>query len=321
MAIKSRIRNLVASKSEWSTKNPVLKSGELGFEVELGMGNAIISSKGKIGDGVTNWNDLPYTYEDIYPYAERTTQTVGGIPANSLLEGRKLFDIVRELVSPYVKPSFTSFKANNNNSLIYEIGTKLPATLNLTWALSSFDNVADNNTGVISSNDINAFQNLGNVNLKSLVYTLNTTSNYTYNLPNSIQIRIDGKDTIGGNINRDTIDINWVGRIIYGVNASGSVKTTTDINNLSNQILSNNVKRDYNFTNGYPFILIPAFNDPGNLVFIDNDNGLNFSMARQNVWDSTLPASISYNNGNTTFNYNVYRGEFFYNANTSIKIT
>lgn len=37
---------------DWATKNPRLREGEMGFE--LG------TNRYKIGDGVRNWNDLPY---------------------------------------------------------------------------------------------------------------------------------------------------------------------------------------------------------------------------------------------------------------------
>lgn len=36
----------------WTTENPVLEKGELGYELE--------TSKAKLGDGVTAWNDLEY---------------------------------------------------------------------------------------------------------------------------------------------------------------------------------------------------------------------------------------------------------------------
>jgi hypothetical protein len=40
------------SASQWTTANTVLAAGEIGFETD--------TSKFKIGDGVTEWNDLPY---------------------------------------------------------------------------------------------------------------------------------------------------------------------------------------------------------------------------------------------------------------------
>jgi len=42
------------SASNWSTENPVLADGELGFEKDTG--------KSKCGDGTTAWNSLPYMY-------------------------------------------------------------------------------------------------------------------------------------------------------------------------------------------------------------------------------------------------------------------
>jgi hypothetical protein len=38
--------------SEWSTVNPILADGEMGLETD--------TRRTKIGDGVLNWNDLPY---------------------------------------------------------------------------------------------------------------------------------------------------------------------------------------------------------------------------------------------------------------------
>lgn len=49
--IKMRIQNKNDSSFNWSNNNPVLKSGELGFD-ELG--------RAKVGDGVSTWNELHY---------------------------------------------------------------------------------------------------------------------------------------------------------------------------------------------------------------------------------------------------------------------
>jgi hypothetical protein len=38
--------------ADWTTLNPVLRSGEQGFESDTG--------KAKVGDGSTAWNALPY---------------------------------------------------------------------------------------------------------------------------------------------------------------------------------------------------------------------------------------------------------------------
>lgn len=56
----------------WSTNNPVLKAGELGFEVVEGKP---AETKIKIGDGTTSWNELGYMYDtsailDMIPQGE-----------------------------------------------------------------------------------------------------------------------------------------------------------------------------------------------------------------------------------------------------------
>ena len=39
--------------SDWSANNPVLAEGEIGFELD--------TARIKVGDGVRNWLNLPYT--------------------------------------------------------------------------------------------------------------------------------------------------------------------------------------------------------------------------------------------------------------------
>ena len=50
MIVSFQIRR--GSAFEWSSKNPKLKVGEMGYEIGSGFY--------KIGDGVRNWLDLPY---------------------------------------------------------------------------------------------------------------------------------------------------------------------------------------------------------------------------------------------------------------------
>jgi hypothetical protein len=59
--------------TNWTTSNPVLADGELGFEKN--------TKKGKLGDGITAWNSLPYSFtgesinvaEQITAAASKTT--------------------------------------------------------------------------------------------------------------------------------------------------------------------------------------------------------------------------------------------------------
>ena len=62
------------TSTEWSTDNPVLMAWELGIETDTNLG--------KIGDGVTNWNNLPYAFSEIgNPF--RLDRTDNLIPMNA----------------------------------------------------------------------------------------------------------------------------------------------------------------------------------------------------------------------------------------------
>lgn len=52
MPRKAKILLRRGTSSEWSSANPILDNGELGFDKTIG--------SIKIGDGSTYWNDLPF---------------------------------------------------------------------------------------------------------------------------------------------------------------------------------------------------------------------------------------------------------------------
>jgi hypothetical protein len=53
----ARIQFKRATASSWSTNNPVLFAGEIGYETNTG--------KLKVGDGTTAWNSLSYLTADV----------------------------------------------------------------------------------------------------------------------------------------------------------------------------------------------------------------------------------------------------------------
>lgn len=52
-----RLRNPSFTAAEWTSNNPLLQLGEIGYETD--------THKTKIGDGVTYWTDLPYQFDDV----------------------------------------------------------------------------------------------------------------------------------------------------------------------------------------------------------------------------------------------------------------
>ena len=72
MAVKFSVSGSVINRRDtsenWTTKNPVLESGEIGYDTD--------AQKIKIGDGSTAWNDLSYLGEKGYKL--RIAATVEG---------------------------------------------------------------------------------------------------------------------------------------------------------------------------------------------------------------------------------------------------
>lgn len=79
-----KVRPRRGSKSQWETINPVLVEGEMGIEYpDAGIASGNI--KIKFGDGVTPWNNLPYSIDeceasaihagDVTDYKEVTIRT------------------------------------------------------------------------------------------------------------------------------------------------------------------------------------------------------------------------------------------------------
>lgn len=78
MPQRLNIRIRRGTKAEWIAKNPILDSGEPGFEHD--------TRKIKIGDGVTPWNDLAYIGPDL----------------SSLPTGQVDDQVIRDLIQAHV---------------------------------------------------------------------------------------------------------------------------------------------------------------------------------------------------------------------------
>lgn len=81
--IKVRLQSAYKSESEWTSSNPVLKEGEIGYIADSNVPNY---ARYKIGDGVTNWNGLKWGDQSIYDKVDGIE--IGG---RNLLTGTKDF--------------------------------------------------------------------------------------------------------------------------------------------------------------------------------------------------------------------------------------
>jgi len=121
MAIRMKQRRGTAA--EWTSSNPVLATGEIGFETD--------NSQFKIGDGVNQWNDLAYfvnidgisgTLSDYIELAEKgtadgvaTLDAQGQVPADQL--GNATVDLSDYATESYVDTAVTNLVSSAPEAL------------------------------------------------------------------------------------------------------------------------------------------------------------------------------------------------------------
>jgi hypothetical protein len=65
----TRIQARRGTASEWTTANPTLSAGELGFETDTGLF--------KIGNGADNWSSLSYSTAESEPFNSESSVVFG----------------------------------------------------------------------------------------------------------------------------------------------------------------------------------------------------------------------------------------------------
>lgn len=110
----TRMQQRRGTSAEWTAHNPILADGEIGFETD--------TTRIKIGDGVTHWNEL------TQPYLRRTGGVMTGpitlIPPTEPEHAARLADIVPisdptdGSIGPYSYLKGTSVKAINTGTML-----------------------------------------------------------------------------------------------------------------------------------------------------------------------------------------------------------
>jgi hypothetical protein len=117
-----KIQLLRASASEWTSKNPTLDAGQPGFEID--------TFKLKIGNGVLNWNSLPYIsggfggndgpleYEyDVTMYSDSTT-TPSELYFNSLCNNIDFSSYFDDLINNQYTVNLKVTSVNDSNTFL-----------------------------------------------------------------------------------------------------------------------------------------------------------------------------------------------------------
>jgi hypothetical protein len=282
----------------WESRNPYLRSGEIGYLLEGG-----ITIAAKVGPGY--WNDLGFIGEDIYTHADLVTNPIGD--ATGSLQGEKVIDILKLMLSPYQAPIISNVRNNAGGSyaniVTREIGQSASSPFSILYDINSSDNLIAGNSinvtaggALVSEGD---FPNTGNISA-----TLVTPNPVTLT---TISILVKAKHTNGITAGVTTL-IKFTPKIMW---VSSIVDTIPDGSTFMAQggrqtLISDTYKHDYDVNgSGYTWIAIPTMLGISNPIFSDVTDPNAIA-----GYDMESKGTISINNGVATYNYTLYRSTF-----------
>ena len=99
------IQNRRATAAQWTTANPVLAAGEIGFELDT---NSV-----KIGDGLTDWIDLPYLSDEslteLIETGRLSEAALNDVYAQGRVGGSAIAGVTVDTTGPHVRDTFGGF--------------------------------------------------------------------------------------------------------------------------------------------------------------------------------------------------------------------
>lgn len=283
MAVRIQFRRGTAA--EWTSANPVLAAGELGYETD--------TTQIKIGNGSTTWENLAYSavsssYIDnaianVIDMAPGALDTLNELAA-ALNDDNNFFSTVSNnltnAVSNHANVTANVHGISNTYELVYKGELAPYATTNTTNAIS-------NNIGTITEN-INTISN----NVSTLTGSVNNVSNAVTSLQGDINNINNSIGNIEISVTNVETDVSALDNRISDVeNTLGDV-TSTEISYLDNvtsniqtQINTKAPSNDPSFTGN---VTLPSTTSIGNVSDIEISYLNNVSSAIQTQLDAKL---------------------------------
>ena len=318
----ARVRRLyhpTFTESEWFSENPTLKEGEMGFVKD---DNGSITGY-KVGAG--KWNDLELLNKPVYTIKSAATVDIGDVKKGDTFDGEFQEDIINKIISPYLAPSIEDLKNDVEGIFkaesILEVGDSITDSLKIKYTLKNPDNINDLDQIFIDGGGLFSNEGLRGHTGAALTLNLNSSplspiSKITY----PIKARVTGKN---GNVSEYAItNIKFQSAILWGYDTDDDLLPAGGSYNNPFPAANRNVADSYEdfvylFSGtGYPYICIPDDMNPSNLYFAEVANPLlpsNYSFVYK--------GKVTINNGTGTYSYHVYRGEFFQNFDTKMKVS
>lgn len=325
---KDRVQLLTASKEVIEATNPLLEEGEVLFEEVYGPDGKLKERRSKVGDGKTLYNNLKYHAGDIYEDTTPVSQDIGDWKAGDVLYGMRAIDIIKGIVSKYVKPAISSITHNisgiHKNSHVYEIGKAISGSFTLAFTKTNNENIEDTSSARLSTTVPIFSAGFEVFNLKQ-ASSLNLTVGNPYRPQNitTLSLGVSFKDKKGEIISSPVANILWHARIYSGSSTLSKLTTEAQIKGLANNLLADNRARNYAFAgNGYSYVCIPEQIVRTGITFTDPATNLTYPMALQNIDDPSAPTTITITNAEgIKVTYYIYRSVNYLSAVSTLKVS
>ena len=250
-----------------------------------------------IVQGGVNKRSNPNILGVNYSSVELTTIAVGGLPAGSNITNQNVAAIIKQMTSPYIDPTFTSFAISGVTT--QEVGSKLSGVQTFTWAISTVGNVQPNSINIIdATNALTLITGHSVTSPATYDFSLYTSGGLEYDTPASNTWQIQGTNTNSISFNRN-YTANWYWLLHYGTSINTSL-TGAQILALTGSLLTSTTARTYSYAaGGYKYLCINT-TLPQPTTFKDQSTNLDVPFE--------APVIVSVTNGfGIVSNYNVYR--------------
>lgn len=309
-----------ATAEQGELADSAVQPGDLGSAAYTDSEDYATSAQGALADSALQPEDLVYT--GLSP----TTITVGGLEAGSEIENSSFSSILEQILTPYIAPTFTSFSISQPSPV--EVGTTISGTKSFTFSFNQSGNINSNSVSIVDvTNSATLVTGLGvtaspaNVTIGSLQKTA----------PASHQWRATATSTQGTSFNSMNTTVSWLWRLYSGT-SSNSTLEESNIQALSNSILTSNKNSTYSFAGGgYKYFAWPdSFGSPTSITgFKDVATGFPVAMAdgtddatfseTENGWSYAI-VNVTNIHGVAT-DYRVYRTKNILGSTINIQVS
>ena len=272
------------TEATWRLYNPILLSGEIGISEYTHEDNTV-ESLFKIGDGITPWNELPFTQ----PKTD-TTLTLPYVAADAAAVGTRIDYLASEIAS--LKATCVEITSFTISPKYTEAGTTLGRII-LSWTYDNYSSIAS--------------QTINNISISPEIRSLTIEGEFTQNTVFNLVVT-DGAD----NVRTAQVKLEVLMPAFYGVS---EIPTTYDEGFVYGLTKVLPTKQEFEFSTSSSeseYIYFCAPDSFGTCTFFHRG----FEGGVQLVSSITLHLNETY-----TETYNIYRSDYPGLGNTRLRVT